>query len=63
MKSGTCKLLDEPLAGLDSRSVKRVIELIMSRCKKETLIVISHDVSIVGYMDRVIDLSAASRHM
>jgi ABC-type multidrug transport system fused ATPase/permease subunit len=56
LKGGVIKVLDEPLAGLDKRIVKRVIALIMDNTKNNTLIVISHDSAIYSYMDKVVDL-------
>jgi ABC-type transport system involved in cytochrome bd biosynthesis fused ATPase/permease subunit len=51
-------ILDEPLAGLDATTRKKVMRLIKDIAKGKTLIVITHDHEIIPYMDRVIDLSA-----
>jgi len=48
-------VLDEPLAGLDKKTIKKMLSLISGR-SVGTLIVISHDASILPSMDKVIDL-------
>ena len=50
-------ILDEPLAGLDSKTRQKVIKLINNECLGLTLIIITHDKEILPYMDRIIDLS------
>ena len=50
-------IFDEPLAGLDSKTRKKVINLINNKCSNITLIVITHDKEILPYMSRIIDLS------
>jgi ABC-type multidrug transport system fused ATPase/permease subunit len=44
---------DEPLAGLDQVSRKKVINMILKECKGKTILVITHDKEIIPYMDRV----------
>ncbi len=56
LRSGSVKILDEPLAGLDTKTKKKVMELIMKETKGKTLIVISHDAAIMPYMDKIIDM-------
>ena len=50
-------IFDEPLAGLDSSTRKKVIKLINDKCSDKTLIIITHDKEILPYMNRIIDLS------
>ena len=50
-------IFDEPLAGLDSNTRKKIIKLINDKTKNKTLIIITHDTEILPYMNRVIDLS------
>jgi ATP-binding cassette subfamily B protein len=56
LKKGKCKVLDEPLAGLDKKTIKKMLSLISK--EKVTLIVISHDASILPSMDKVIDIQS-----
>ena len=57
LKQGKIVILDEPLAGLDAETRKRVLEMIQSLCKNKTLIVITHDPEIIPYMDNVYDMN------
>lgn len=57
LKKGNIVILDEPLAGLDKTSISKVIDMIMSEMKGKTLIVITHDNTILPYMDRVVDIN------
>ena len=50
-------IFDEPLAGLDTNTRKKVIKLINEKCSDKTLIIITHDKEILPYMNRIIDLS------
>jgi len=50
------KVLDEPLAGLDEKTKKKVMWLIKDSTKSETVIAISHDAAIMVYMDAVVDI-------
>jgi putative ABC transport system ATP-binding protein len=49
---------DEPTGNLDSRTTKEIMELILSRVKEnnQTLIIVTHDVNIARYADRVIHI-------
>ena len=49
-------VLDEPLAGLDNATRKKVIKLIVDETEKKTLVVITHDPDILPFMDRVINM-------
>ena len=57
LKKGNIVILDEPLAGLDKTSISKVIDMIVSEMKGKTLIVITHDNTILPYMDRVVDIN------
>ncbi|MDE5967290.1 MAG: ABC transporter ATP-binding protein [Lachnospiraceae bacterium] len=52
-------LADEPTGNLDKQNTKEVIQLLKSSVKKyeQTLILITHEMSIAGMADRVITLS------
>lgn len=54
-------ILDEPLAGLDAHTRRKVISLIKERSVGKTLIVITHDKEIVPMMDRVVNFSNLNR--
>uniref|UniRef100_A0A6C0AX18 ABC transporter domain-containing protein n=1 Tax=viral metagenome TaxID=1070528 RepID=A0A6C0AX18_9ZZZZ len=49
-------IMDEPLAGLDSKTRQKIIKLIITECKNKTLIVITHDKEILPYMNKQINL-------
>jgi ABC-type multidrug transport system fused ATPase/permease subunit len=50
-------VLDEPLAGLDSKTREKIMKCIMDMCENKTLVVITHDHEIIPYMDRVVNLN------
>ncbi|MFD3156917.1 ABC transporter ATP-binding protein [Haloimpatiens sp. FM7330] len=52
-------LADEPTGNLDSKNSKEVVELLKISCRKynQTLIIITHDLSIAEQADRVITIS------
>jgi len=54
-------IFDEPLAGLDENSRKKVIKLINDYCKTKTLIIITHDKEILPHVDKMIDLSKINK--
>ena len=54
-------IFDEPLAGLDENTRKKVIKLINDYCKTKTLIIITHDKEILPHVDKVIDLSKINK--
>jgi ABC-type multidrug transport system fused ATPase/permease subunit len=54
-------IFDEPLAGLDENTRKKVIKLINDYCKNKTLIIITHDKEILPHVDKVIDLSKINK--
>jgi putative ABC transport system ATP-binding protein len=49
---------DEPTGNLDSRTTKEVMELILLKVKEnnQTLIIVTHDVNIASYADRIIHI-------
>lgn len=49
---------DEPTGNLDSKTTKEVMELITSIARKnnQTLIIVSHDINIASYADRIIHI-------
>jgi|UniRef100_A0A6C0JA14 ABC-type multidrug transport system fused ATPase/permease subunit len=55
-KDGQVYIFDEPLAGLDGNTRKKVMRLLLNKCKDKTLLVITHDEEIIPFMNRVIDL-------
>jgi putative ABC transport system ATP-binding protein len=52
-------LADEPTASLDRANADRTLELVSSLCTSRgtTVVIVSHDQSIAGEFDRVVDLS------
>jgi len=56
LRKGTIIIFDEPLAGLDSATRKKMIKFIFDMTKGKTLIVITHDPEILPYMNKVIKL-------
>ena len=54
---GIIYVFDEPLAGLDMNTRKKIIKLIIDKTKSKTLIVITHDSEIIPYLDRTINLN------
>ena len=57
LKKGGIVILDEPLAGLDQRTITKVIDMIVNETDGKTLLVITHDKAILPYMDRVVDIN------
>ena len=55
-------IFDEPLAGLDQLTRKKVMKLIMSECKNKTIIIITHDKEILPYMNKTINLQSLKRN-
>ena len=54
--NGNIIIFDEPLAGLDSQTRKKVINLILNETKNKTLLIITHDKEILPYMDNTINI-------
>jgi ABC-type transport system involved in cytochrome bd biosynthesis fused ATPase/permease subunit len=57
LKPGKVIIMDEPLAGLDKKTIEKVMKLLKTELEGRTLIVISHDNAIMPYMDKVIDIT------
>lgn len=57
LKPGKITILDEPLAGLDSGTRMKVMDMILTETKGKTLIVITHDKEILPSLDRVVDIN------
>jgi ATP-binding cassette subfamily B protein len=57
LKKGSIVILDEPLAGLDKVTISKVIDMIVGEMSGKTLLVITHDNSILPYMDRIVDIN------
>jgi ABC-type multidrug transport system fused ATPase/permease subunit len=56
LKKGNVIIFDEPLAGLDAITRKKMIKMIDDMTKNKTLIVITHDREILGIMNKTINL-------
>jgi ABC-type bacteriocin/lantibiotic exporter with double-glycine peptidase domain len=50
-------IFDEPLAGLDQKSRKKVINMILQECKYKTVLIITHDPEVIPYMDRTFNIN------
>ena len=57
LRSQKIIVFDEPLAGLDSESRRKIVTLIEKRCRNKTVIIISHNQTLLPYVDRTIKLS------
>ena len=57
LRSKKIVIFDEPLAGLDSNSRKKILTLIEEKCRNKTVIIISHNQKLLPYVDRTIRLS------
>ena len=47
---------DEPLAGLDQITRKKVIKMILSECSNKTVVIITHSKEIVPHMDKIYNM-------
>ena len=56
LKKGKILILDEPLAGLDINTRRKISRLIKDVSKNKTLIIISHNKELLPLVDRVIDI-------
>ena len=56
VKDNIIIIFDEPLAGLDQKTREKVINMIQQETQNKTVIVITHDMEILPYMDKVINL-------
>ena len=53
-------LLDEPTAALDKERSERVMELICRSTSDKIVIMVTHDLSLLKYMSRIIDVNKIS---
>lgn len=60
-KNANIVIFDEPLAGLDKRTRKKVMKMIQHVCKNKTCIIITHDYEIKSIVDRVINFNQLSQ--
>lgn len=56
MKNPQVIIADEPTSALDEKSAKAIMEVLRTLAKSRTVIVVTHDTSLVGGQDRVIEL-------
>lgn len=61
LREGRIVVFDEPLAGLDAQTRKKILRLIREQCKGKTTIVITHDTEIIPYMDRVVNMKRLNK--
>ena len=50
-------IFDEPLAGLDKNSRKKIIKLIKNISENKTVIIITHDTEILDITDNIIEMN------
>ena len=50
-------IFDEPLTSLDPDTRKKVLKMIKEECSQKTVLVITHDMEIVPYMDKIINIT------
>ena len=58
-----CLLADEPTGNLDPVAKKRVLDVLFEQCARAqtSLLMVTHDVSLLGRFDRAFDLAEVSR--
>ena len=57
LREGNIIIFDEPLTSLDPDTRKKVMKMIKEECSSKTVLVITHDMEIVPYMDKIIDIT------
>ena len=57
LREGNIIIFDEPLTSLDPDTRKKVLKMIKEECSQKTVLVITHDMEIVPYMDKIINIS------
>lgn len=57
LRDGNIIIFDEPLTSLDPNTRKKVLKMIKEECKDKTVLVITHDMEIIPYMDKIIDIN------
>ena len=61
LREGKIVVFDEPLAGLDAQTRRKILRLINEQCQGKTTIVITHDSEIIPYMDRVVNMKRLNK--
>lgn len=56
MKNPQVIIADEPTSALDGKSAKTIMEILRNLSRNRTVIVVTHDTSLVGDQDRIIEL-------
>lgn len=57
LREGNIIIFDEPLTSLDPDTRKKVLKMIKEECSQKTVLVITHDMEIVPYMDKIINIT------
>lgn len=57
LREGNIIIFDEPLTSLDPDTRKKVLKMIKEECSSKTVLVITHDMEIVPYMDKIINIT------
>ena len=57
IKDSKIIIFDEPLAGLDKETRKKILKLISDIDRNKTIIIITHDVEILSIVDKQIDIN------
>tara|TARA_Y100000816_G_scaffold30830_1_gene19727 strand:+ start:54604 stop:56295 length:1692 start_codon:yes stop_codon:yes gene_type:complete len=57
LKKGKIIILDEPLAGLDEKTINKVIRFILQETSGKTLLIITHDKAIIPHLNNVVDIN------
>ena len=57
LKSSKIVVIDEPLSGVDQKTVANVSDMLMEESKGKTLIIITHERSLLPKMDKVYEMS------
>ena len=57
LREGNIIIFDEPLTSLDPETRKKVLKMIKEECSSKTVLVITHDMEIVPYMDKIINIT------
>ena len=58
LRESSMILIDEPLAGLDSKTRTKILNLIRKETEDKTIVVISHDKEVFDIVDRIIDIKS-----
>ena len=58
LRDSSIVLIDEPLAGLDTKTRAKALNLIREECDDKTVIIVTHDKEVYDIADRVIDMKS-----